>query len=100
MTSELRKNSKFGVNAIISLAYIKQSQVSLWEPWQKIVSNPEVYSEPCQTVCQIKCFVKMIIFFVKHSILEVWQNSEYASVICYSLFGKIDGANKIDLVAM
>ena len=42
----------------------------------------------------------MIIFFVKHSILEVWQNSEYASVICYSLFGKIDGANKIDLVAM
>ena len=42
----------------------------------------------------------MIILFVKHSILDVWQNSEYASVIGYSLFGKIMAANKIDLVAM
>ena len=41
-----------------------------------------------------------IFFFVKHSILGVWQNSEYAFVICYSLFGKIEGANKIDLVAI
>ena len=42
----------------------------------------------------------MIIFLVKHSILDIWQNSEYTSVICYSLFGKIVGANKIDLVAV
>ena len=42
----------------------------------------------------------MITLFVKHSILDVWQNSEYASVICYSLFGKIMAANEIDLVAM
>ena len=34
------------------------------------------------------------------NILDVWQNSEYASVICYSLLGKTKGANKIDLVAM
>ena len=32
--------------------------------------------------------------------LDVWQNSEFATVICYSLFGKIYGANKADLVAI
>ena len=32
--------------------------------------------------------------------LDVWQNYEYASVICYSLFRKTEGANKIDFVAM
>ena len=31
----------------------------------------------------------LIIFFVKH--LDVWQDS----VICYSLFGKIEEANKL-----
>ena len=35
----------------------------------------------------------LIIYFVKH--LDVWQDSEYASVICYSLFGKIQEANKL-----
>ena len=43
---------------------------------------------------------KAVNFFVKHSILDVWQGSEYASVICYSLFAKIEDANKIDSVAM
>ena len=37
-------------------------------------------------------------FFNKYSILDVWQGSEYASVIWYSLFGKIEDANKIDSV--
>ena len=31
-------------------------------------------------------------FFDKHSILDVWQGSEYASAMYYSLFGKIDNA--------
>ena len=28
--------------------------------------------------------------FVKHSILDIWQGSWYAFVICYSLFEKIE----------
>ena len=36
----------------------------------------------------------------QHSILDVWQGSEYVSVICYSLFGKIGDTNKIDSVAV
>ena len=39
-------------------------------------------------------------FFVKHFILDVWLDSEYASVICYSLFGKTKDAINIDLVAV
>ena len=39
------------------------------------------------------------IFFVKNSILDVRQGSEYVSVILYSLFAKIEDANKIDSVA-
>ena len=36
----------------------------------------------------------------KNSILDVWQCSESASVIWYSLFGKIEDANTIDSVAV
>ena len=32
--------------------------------------------------------------------LDIWQGFEYASVICYSFFGKIENANSIDSVAM
>ena len=39
-------------------------------------------------------------FFVKHSILDVWQDSEYTSAICYSLFGETKEAYKIDSVAV
>ena len=42
--------------------------------------------------------LKTKLFFVKHSILDVWQNCEYASVICYSLIEKIEAADKFDLV--
>ena len=54
----------------------------------------------------------MLTILVKHSTLDFWQSSEYASVICYSLFGEImdedahkieddnEDANKIDSVAM
>ena len=41
-----------------------------------------------------------VIFFVKHSILDVRQGFEYTSVICYSPFGKIEDAKKIDSVAV
>ena len=37
---------------------------------------------------------------IKHSVLDVWQGSEYASAICHSFFGKTEDANKIDSVAM
>ena len=52
--------------------------------------------------CFLKTFndKKLLTFFAKHSILDVWQNSEYPSVVCYSLFGKIVGTNKTDLVEM
>ena len=39
-------------------------------------------------------------FFVKHSILDVWQGSEYAYVMCYSLLGKIVNTKKMDSFAM
>ena len=39
-------------------------------------------------------------FRIKHSILDVRQDSENASVICYSFFGKTKNANKIYSVAM
>ena len=38
--------------------------------------------------------------FVKHFILYVWLDSEYASVICFSMFWKTEDANKIDPIAV
>ena len=43
---------------------------------------------------------KLLTFFVKHFILDVWLDSQYASVICCSLFGKTEDTNKIDSVTM
>ena len=37
---------------------------------------------------------------MKDSILDVWQGSEYVSVICCLLLGKIEDGNKIDSAAM
>ena len=42
----------------------------------------------------------MLTISVKQAILGVWQSSECTTVICNSLFGKIEGVNNIDLVAM
>ena len=39
-------------------------------------------------------------FSVKQFILDVWLDSEYASVIFYLLFGKTEDANKIDSVSV
>ena len=43
---------------------------------------------------------KAVNYFSKHSILDVWQSSAYASVICYTLFGKTEEPDSIDLVAI
>ena len=47
------------VNAIISLAYIKRARVSLLEPQQNNLCNPEAYSELCKT-SKLECFAKII----------------------------------------
>ena len=79
--------------------------VSLLERRQKNLSNPEAYSKPCQA-SEIKCCAKIVnrwkllTFFLKHYILNVWQGSEYTSLIYHILFGKIEDTNKIDSVAM
>ena len=66
------------------------SCVPLLKPWQNNLSDPEAYPEPCQT-SKMDCFVKIVnglnllTFFVRHSILDVWQGSKYTSVIYYLL---------------
>ena len=61
--------------------------------------------QPCQTskmeyFAKIVDGIKLLTFFVKHSILDIWQGSDYASVISYSLFGKTEDVNKNDSVTM
>ena len=85
-------NNQFGI--------YQTSWVSLLEPWQSNLHNLEAYSEPCQ-IFKMECFVKIVngykplTFFVKHFILDTCQVSEYASVICYSLFRKIEDAKRL-----
>ena len=73
----IRGNSKFRVNTIISATYIKCSCVSLLEPWQNNLSNPEAYSEPCQTSkigCSVCYYDVMYVFQCEstlHSCLNV-----------------------------
>ena len=67
------------------------SRVSFLEPQQNNLSSPVPYSEPCQSF-KMECFAKIVsgqkllTLFVKGSTLDVWQGSEYASVICHSFF--------------
>ena len=62
-----RDNSFFGMNTIISLAYINL----LLKLQQNNLSDPEAYPEPCQT-SKMDCFVKIVnglnllTFFVRH----------------------------------
>ena len=63
--------------------------LSLVKPRQSNFSDPEAYPEPCQT-SKMDCFVlltslNLLTFFVRHSILDVWQGSKYTSVIYYLL---------------
>ena len=57
----------------------------------------------CENSQQLKV-VKSLINYVNYSCkalhLRFLTESEYASLICYSLFGRIEDANKIDSVAM
>ena len=105
---DFRIRGEFWVNTIISLIYSKYSSVSLLESGQNNLGNLEAYSELCQT-SKMECFqkivnswklLKAVNYSCKHSILDFWQSSEDASVICNSLFGKIKDGNKIDSVAM
>ena len=63
------------------------NQVKIWFYWAVV----EAYSEPCQT-SNMEFFRKIIIDFhsstglAKSSILDVWQGSEYASVLIVSEF--------------
>ena len=50
--------------------------------------------------CENGQWLKPFTFFVKHFILDVWLDSEYAFVICNLLFGKTVDANKIDSVSV
>ena len=59
MTPEYGENSKFGVNTVIKLTYIKRSCVFLLEPWQNNLSNSDAYSEPSQT-SKMECFDKIV----------------------------------------
>ena len=105
---DFRIREKIWVNTIISLIYSKYSLASLLEPEQNNLSNPEAYSELWQT-SKLEYFAKIVngwkslktaTILAKHSILDFWQSSEYASVICNSLLGKIEDANKIDSAAV
>ena len=94
------------MNTLISTAYIKHSHVLLLELWQNNFNDPEAYLEPGET-SKLESFAKnsqqsktVNHFCIKHSILDVWQGYEYAPIICYSLSGKTEDANKIDSVVM
>ena len=52
-------NEMIIVNTIISLAYITRSLVSLLEPRQNNLSNPDAYSELCQT-SKMEFFAKIV----------------------------------------
>ena len=94
------------MNNIISLAYINFLMYPrILEPWQFNLINPEAYSEPCQ-IYKMEFFLEIVhgrqllTLFVKHFVLDIWRDSEYSSVNCYSLFVKTENANKIDSVTV
>ena len=91
-------NAKFRVN--IRVAYTNCYFVSLQEPQENNLRNPEINSEPCQTsrleFCKNSQQLKAIKFFRKKFHLKCFTEFEYTSIICYSLFGKTEDANKIE----
>ena len=48
----------------------------------------------------VNSYWNSLTIFIKHSVLDASQSSEYASVISYSLFGKTEDPKNIDLVEM
>ena len=56
----IRENSLFGVNTIISLAYINLPVYPrILESWQDNLNNLEAYSEPCQ-MPKMEVFAKIV----------------------------------------
>ena len=56
----IKENCKFGVNNIISLAYINLPVYPrILEPLKFNLSNPEAYAEPCQ-MSKMEFFVKIV----------------------------------------
>ena len=55
----LQNKGKMLSLGIISLAYIKCYYVSLLEPRQNNLSNPETYLEPCKT-SKVEHFAKIV----------------------------------------
>ena len=90
MTSEYGKSLSLESITLVSLLELRQSNLS----------NPETYSKPYQT-SNMKYFAKIVkgykllTFLVKDSILDGWQG-QYAAVVCYSLLGKTEDADKFD----
>ena len=62
-----RKNSKFGVNTINSLVYIRYSRVSLFEPWQNNLTI--LREELCfvQRFIDIEAWLLLIFFICLHN---------------------------------
>ena len=62
-----RKNSKFGVNTINSLVYIRYSRVSLFEPWQNnlTILREELYF--VQGFIDIEAWLLLIFFICLHN---------------------------------
>ena len=103
-----RLREKFRVNTVISLIYSKYSRVSLLEPGQNNLSNPEAYSEPCQT-SKMDCFAKIVngwksLKAVNYSCkaLNLRFLTEFWIRLCNLQFivWENRGANKTDSVAM
>ena len=63
------------MKTIISSIYSKHFRVSLLEPAQNNLSNPEVYSEPCQT-SKMDCFAKIV---------NGWKSLKAANYSCKAL---------------
>ena len=62
-----KKDKNIIVNTIISLTYIRCPCISLLEPRQNNLSNPEAYSELCQP-SKMKCFAKIVnVSYVCHT---------------------------------
>ena len=72
---DFRIREKFWVNTIISLICSKYSSVSLLEPGQNNLSNPETYLEPCQA-SKMDCFAKIV---------NSWKSLKVVNYSCKAL---------------
>ena len=88
------------MDTIIGLAYTKRSHAS----WQNNLINLEVDLEPYQ-IYNIELYenshwLKAVNYFCKALHLRCLTEFLDVTVICYSLFGKIEDANKMGSLGM